>query len=540
RLQECDLPYPDFARSDGKLIESGKIGILEKYEKFPLPFVFPLAKYMLKFDENELQTDAVDDISAIEYYRNDEIKDDENHYRTFEFDYSMTGFISFKAQVYGDSEIFLVFDETLNEEHFRFSDEIYEKYYHDGALPVYWHRLNTVNIVKYKLCAGAYDLMTIEPYCLKFLRVIVKGKADISGVHIRRYENSDAFIKKADFPDKDLNELYVAAQRTFAQCSVDYLMDCPSRERAAWLCDSYFSAKAERLFTGNNRIEKNTLSAFLLMPEDNSIPKYMIPMCYHINPLQKEYMPTWAGWFVIELHDYLLRTGYKEFTDKFKEKVCGLIDGYFGKYLNEYGLLENLGGFVFIEWSKANDFTKGVSFCANMVFYRALLAAYGLYGDEKYKAQAEKVKDAVIKLSYNGEFFVDNALRENGKLQRTENVSETCQYYAFHCGIADEKTFPELYGKLLSDFGKKRDDTKVYPQVHRSNAFIGDMLRLDYLAEHGRAEQALEESKNYYLNMVKRTGTLWEHDSPIGSLVHCFSALVAVWIEKFYINHNIK
>ena len=60
------------------------------------------------------------------------------------------------------------------------------------------------------------------------------------------------------------------------------------------------------------------------------------------------------------------------------------------------------------------------------------------------------------------------------------------------------------------------------------------MLRIDYLAEHGKVEQAIKESKHYYLNMVKRTGTLWEHDSPIGSLVHCFSAMIAVWIEKFY------
>ena len=29
-------------------------------------------------------------------------------------------------------------------------------------------------------------------------------------------------------------------------------MDCPSRERAGWLCDSYFTAKTEYVLTGTN------------------------------------------------------------------------------------------------------------------------------------------------------------------------------------------------------------------------------------------------------------------------------------------------
>ncbi|MBP5467497.1 MAG: hypothetical protein J6Y43_08060, partial [Clostridia bacterium] len=147
---------------------------------------------------------------------------------------------------------------------------------------------------------------------------------------------------------------------------------------------------------------------------------------------------------------------------------------------------------------------------------------------------AEYVKKLIISLSFNGRFFEDNATRVNGKLEKTGNISETCQYYAFYCDIADENNFPELYKTMFTVFGKNRDDTTVYPEVYKSNAFIGDMLRLDYLAEHGKAEQAISECKDYYYGMVKRTGTLWEHETPIGSLVHCFSAMIAVWIKNYY------
>ncbi|MBP5466634.1 MAG: hypothetical protein J6Y43_03625, partial [Clostridia bacterium] len=375
---DCDLPYPDFSFSEGREIERGSIKIKEKYDKFPLPFVFPLAKYMLQFKEYELESDVVDDLSAIEYYRDDAIDVSENYYRTFEFDYAMTGFISVEVEVESAADIYFVFDETMNTELFRFSEKIYADYYHNSALPVYWHRLNTVNIVKYALKSGKCRLLTIEPYCLKFLRIIVVGKATVSNVRIVKYENADAFQNKPDFKDKVLNELYVAAQRTFAQCSVDWLIDCPSRERAAWLCDTYFSAKAERYLTGSNRIEKNTLNAFLTLPkEDYSIPEKMIPMCLYVNPFQKLYMPTWAMWFVMEIDDYLSRTGDKEFTDKFREKIYGLIE-WFNGYVNEYGLLEDVDGQLFIEWSKANDFTAGVYFPAFMLFYKTLYAVYNL------------------------------------------------------------------------------------------------------------------------------------------------------------------
>lgn len=47
-----------------------------------------------------------------------------------------------------------------------------------------------------------------------------------------------------------LNEIYKAALQTFRQNTVDVFMDCPSRERAGWLCDSYFTAIMEKEFTG--------------------------------------------------------------------------------------------------------------------------------------------------------------------------------------------------------------------------------------------------------------------------------------------------
>ncbi len=533
-LRYCDLPYPAFEISRPRLIENGYISRLKKYEPFPIPFTIRDKVNMKKYPLDEMDEDVIYEISPIVYNRKKELCElKRDFYQTYAFRYTMTGFINLSVSVDDSAEIYLIFDETLNTEHFRFPEGLYENQYKNGALPIYFHRLNTVNIVKYKLIKGKYNLSSIEPYSLKYLRIIVVGDAQIVSVSLNKYENSDAYLRKNTIKDKKLHRIYTAAQRTFAQCSVDYLIDCPSRERAAWLCDSYFSGRAEYYFTGNNRIEKNLLNAFLEAPPAPMIPEGMIPMCYFNNKMSDEHMPTWAFWFILELEEYYNRTGDKEFILKFMPKVTTLIDGMLDKHLNEYSLLEDVSGWLFIEWSRANDFTEGVSFPTNMLFSKALKCAANLFGIERYAGIAEKMEKSIKEISFNGSFFVDNAVRVNGVLTPTENISETCQYYAFYMGIAGEEEYKKLFDVIFTEFGAKRDDQKVYPNVHKSNAFIGDLLRLDYLFKIGRADQTISECKDYYYHMTKRTGTLWEHETPIASMVHCFCSLVAEWIDAY-------
>mgnify|MGYP002508843864 CR=1 FL=1 len=64
-----------------------------------------------------------------------------------------------------------------------------------------------------------------------------------------------------------------------------------------------------------------------------------------------------------------------------RDKVLGLVK-FFEKYENEYGLLENLDSWIFIEWSKCNhaDYVAGLNFPSNMLWAAALEAAAKLYG----------------------------------------------------------------------------------------------------------------------------------------------------------------
>lgn len=123
-------------------------------------------------------------------------------------------------------------------------------------------------------------------------------------------------------------------------------------------------------------------------------------------------------------------------------------------------------------------------------------------------------------------------LGEDGSIHATGNTTEVCQYYAFFCGIADPKDYPELIRKIIEDFGPGHKCQKNYPDVYPANAFIGNYLRMEILSQNGRQEQILAEMAAYFDYMAKATGTLWENESPHASCNHGFASHVIRMIYR--------
>ena len=146
--------------------------------------------------------------------------------------------------------------------------------------------------------------------------------------------------------------------------------------------------------------------------------------------------------------------------------------------------------------------------------------------------QAREMRKTILDQSFDGEFFVDNALRENGEFIKTDNITETCQYYAFYFGTATPETYPALWEKMRTVFGPGRDAEKIYPTVYPSNAIVGNYLRLELLLENGYHSQVLQECKDFFSQMAALTGTLWEHSRLSSSLNHGFASIAALYIDQ--------
>ena len=375
---------------------------------------------------------------------------------------------------------------------------------------------------------GTYALETIEPYTLKYAQVKVESGA-FSSVrpYLRRCRNPLVARSVYRSGDLRLDALFAAAQESLAQNAVDLLTDCPSRERVGWLCDTYFSSEASAWLTGDFSIEREYLLNFTRTDDfGKNIPAGAIP---GFMPSRRGgVMPTYMMWYALQCcaaADRLPATQRAAFLAAVGPRIAGVF-GWLDGFVKE-GLLEDLPGWVFVEWSKANDYVKGVNYPANMLWALALERSGRLLGRQDWIARARTVRAAVRRQSFDGRFFHDQALRDaDGRLVRTEAAkTETCQYYAFFTELATAATDPVLWRTLVDELGPNR---RGHGDMVASDAFIGWLLRLTLLSRAGENARLLADMKAYYGGMAQESGTFWEFADGHDSRCHAIGSYIAV------------
>lgn len=148
------------------------------------------------------------------------------------------------------------------------------------------------NCFKYELDAGTHHVMTFAAYTMKYLKVVCRGSCMLLDASITEYQHPMT-IRSIQIPDDPvLQKICDAAIRTYRQNALDVFMDCPSRERAGWLCDSFFTARVEKDLTGKSVLEKAFLTNFLLPDHFACLPDGMLPMCYPADHYDGNFIPT--------------------------------------------------------------------------------------------------------------------------------------------------------------------------------------------------------------------------------------------------------
>ena len=471
------------------------------------------------FKRGEWQDFSTDEISRITYLSG--AKSGDYAYETLDFSRIVTGIVEVEIIAGNAGEVFFAFDEILSDEKLK---------------TIKPFRGDTANVFKWTVKkAGVYNLSAFEPYAFRYANVITSAGVK-ANVKVRAYENPEAGKMLFECDDKKIEQIMEAARHTFAHNAVDLLTDCPSRERAGWLSDSFFSSVAERVFTGDNKVERAFLQNYILADKSGH-PKGMIPRCYPADYYEEDgFIPNWSLWYILEIYKYFTQYGYDETVEKSRANVEGILN-YFVDFENEFGVLEDLKGWIFVEWSAANnsDHINGINVPSNACYYASLLAAAKVYGIKGLKEKAEKVKDYLLKNAYVDGFFVDNLIRnEKGDIIPTENYTETCQYYMFFFKCADKHTHKELFDKMLNEYGKSDSSASggnpVKKQLTPSNMIYGVYMRLELLMREQKRVELLNECVRYFYDMTQKTGTLWENNTATASCDHGFASYVSRFI----------
>ncbi len=514
--------YPLFECTKAEAIESGSVSYFEPEELWR-SHTFTSAKPGLNnFDPAEYELVVTDYSQKMRFTPAGDIggvRFAADSYCTYRLPYNAPGMLAMDVTCDEDLEFYVLFDEVLS----------------DGELNPY--RGGCSNSIRYELCKGVHHLQFFEVYTMRYFKLVAaQGSCRVENLRMVEFKHPPVAYDTGIF-SPEMKKIADAAIATYRQNSVDLFTDCPSRERAGWLCDSYFLGRTEYFLTGSSLVEKNFLENFLHEESYEGLPEGMLPMCYpsdHV--VSGHFIPQWTLWLVLQLEEYLQRSGDRDLIDRFEPRIEKLL-GWFSGFENADGLLEKLPGWNFVEWSMANKLVQDVNYPTNMLYSGALAAVARLYNKPQLLEKSAAIKDTVRAQSLQNGFFVDRALRqEDGTLKIDSETTETCQYYAFYFGIATPETHPELWNTMLNDFGPQRDPEKTYPRIYQSNAFIGNYLRLDFMMRVGEYETARENILGYFGYMAERTGTLWENVGTTASCNHGFAAYVVTWLDQ--LNRN--
>ena len=437
-----------------------------------------------------------------------------NSYETFRLRCEQTGLITMKVRAKRPAKIFVMFSE-----------------YQKDEFPAVGYRRIGQSSVIWNVGAGTHELLSFEPYSVNIMQIAaVGGECEIESAGVLTVGFRPVAVRMIS-KDPALRDVTAAAVNTFRQNACDIFMDCPSRERAGWLCDSFFTSRVEYLLTGKNETEYNFLENFLLPEKYSHLPDGMLPMCYPSDHMNGRYIPNWAMFFVLEVAEHKKRNPDSDLPELARDRIYKLL-GFFEKYENESGLLEKLESWVFVEWSHANELVQDVNYPTNMLYSMTLRAVSELYGDAGADEKSARIADRIREQSFNGRFFTDNAVRKQGKLIPTGEITEACQYYAFFTGVATRERYPELFDTLIRDFGPSRAKTGKYPEVWQANAFVGNYLRLEMMMNEGFTDEAIADIRAFFKPMADQTGTLWENMTDHASCNHGFASHVLVWLDK--------
>ena len=374
---------------------------------------------------------------------------------------------------------------------------------------------------------GTYDFESFLPYFTRYLRVVLsKGHGlTVHACGVRAFSCGEELRAAFSCADAALCRIFSAAEETYRANAVDVFMDCPDRERGGWLCDGLWTARTERLLTGQTTIDRAMLQRYAdRWLVDRSEPGFA---CCYPSGLDAQ-MPTWSMFFILQLDEYRRMSGDDALPAALREHVDAFLS-FLEAFEDADGFLRDLPGWIFVDWSCANDqsHTQPVSTAVNAMYAAALDAADRLYGRPASAQKAARLRRRLAALADPARFgfFPDVP---GGTL-----FSEACQYYLFWLGVTDPGTSPELFDRLVHEHGPCPDRPPVFPNAGAAEVFIALTVRLEMLARAGRGDALRRELTALFGRMIDRgPGTLWETQGGQSSRCHGFASHAAVWLVR--------
>lgn len=341
-------------------------------------------------------------------------------------------------------------------------------------------------------------------------------------------------------PDDTLNRIFAATVETVRHSTFDVYMDCPGRERAGWLNDSYWTATAFTELTGDWAYDRRFLRQFAQAPflEHRGTVPPMYPSDCVRWPQGDGGQPPISGhslFWLLQVARHVRLTGNREFACALLPAVEKVI-AHFGTFRTPDGLFEGWPHDRYYDWSEVRPGSINTADC--FLYAAALRACGAAFDRQEWRAQAEVTATATVAAGWNAGrgLFADTIARDSsGKPGPGEGYAEAANYIALWSGWVPDDHVCRLWRQLgnLHPLTLDRPLMIYEGNIVRGNAYAL-IYRLEWLGRTGRLDTLRRDMTEAYGAMLARgQTTLGEHLGYHFSICHGFSGYVAHLLLRY-------
>lgn len=251
--------------------------------------------------------------------------------------------------------------------------------------------------------------------------------------------------------DQMLNKVFDICKYTIRICSNECITDTPFREQGQWLGDvSAVTLGAIYSCFGDVRLAEK----FIRQSAANQMPTGLITNMTNCTSFDwQNTIADYSLWWVMAIWKHYMYTG-KEWVIHDNYPTIIKIMEAFVPYINDYGMIEDMPYWVFIDWAYLDR--RGECCPLNAIYYGAIEALLKIaefrndhYIIERYKTIAENIKGNFMKRFYNKDLGVFCDANVLGDL--SSSISEQANASALYFGLCDDKSTKSIVNHLYVD-----------------------------------------------------------------------------------------
>jgi alpha-L-rhamnosidase len=408
----------------------------------------------------------------------------------------------------------------------------------DGRVPI--QRAGPVgsqNADRYILREGRQEWERFEWAGFRYLQLTVRNADRPLRLHtVSLNFTSYPVQRRGRFQCSDdlLNRIWEAGARTLQLCMHDGYEDCPSREQRQWVGDAYVEALVDFAAFGDPRLAAKLLRQVAQSQRADGMTQMATPG--DAAARWGIFIPDYCFYWIMTIGEYVRYSGDASLAEELFPAVARALS-WFEPYLDDQGLLNDVPGWIFVDWADVDR--RGQCTTFNALYHAALRHASDLARlagapsqARRYRRMARSVRDAINDRLWDDTRGVYVDARVDGAQGR--RVSQQANAACIALGIAPRSRWARILSYVLDESRLKATSTELWgpdsaPFDEEHDVVLAQPFFMHHLhralAAAGRHHDLLTNIRRRWGAMLEAgSSTFWEHWHGKESQCHAWSA----------------